>query len=150
VSFSTGIELKTGPSRGLRLAELLLGVLALCALLTSPADPQWVALASLVLVVTFFALGRFPRKADGAGSLVLFTDGSAAIRTGRGIVHGRRCHGSWSSRLCSVLVLQVLPGERRMRFLVCRARNGADDYRRLLVYLRVADPEGNDRVERWL
>ena len=43
-----------------------------------------------------------------------------------------------------------LPGERRMRFLVCRAANGADDYRRLLVYLRVADPEGNDRVERWL
>jgi len=150
VSFSTGIELQTGPSRGLRLAELLLGVLALCALLASPADAQWVALACLLLVVTFLALARFPRKGYGAGSLMLFTDGRASIRTGRGIVHGWRCHGSWSSRLCSVLVLQELPGGRRMRFLVCRAANGADDYRRLLVYLRVAHPEGNHRVERWL
>lgn len=150
MSFNTGIELTAGPTHGLQLARLLLGLLGLYALMSSPAQPQWLAAASVVLALTFFGLSRFTGDDRGATTLRLFPDGSAAIRTARGITHGQRCDGSWSSRLCSVLVLREAPGERRMRFLICRSANAADDYRRLLVCLRTGEPEGRYRVGRWL
>lgn len=150
MSFRTGIELKTGPSRGFRLARRVMGMLGLCALLTSPAEPYSLAVATCALVAAYLFSSGYPPGGRTHERLLLRADGSAAIYTPRGVVHARQQHGSWSSRLCSVLVLREVLSGRRIRRLVCSSANMPDDYRRLLVRLRSAGAQTWDRPERWL
>ena len=65
------------------------------------------------------------------------------------MVLARRSVGCWVSRWCSLVTLEELLSGRRLRCLICRARNSRDDYRRLLVKLRMDAALGPDRADTW-
>ena len=150
MSFRAGIELNTGPSSGLRFARQALGLLGLYALATSTAEPRWVAVTICALVAAYLVSGRYPPDSRTCERLVLRGDGSAIMRTPQGVVHAQQHGGGWSSRLCSVVVLRDVLSGRRVRCLVCSSENLPDDYRRLLVRMRIAGSQAWDRQERWL
>jgi hypothetical protein len=134
----------------LRFARQALGLLGLYALVTSTAEPRWVAAAVCVLVAAYLVSGSYPPGGRAFERLVLRVDGSAIIHTSQGVVHAQQYGGGWSSRLCSVVVLREVLSGRRVRCLVCSSENLPDDYRRLLVRMRTAGSQAWDRPERWL
>ena len=54
-----------------------------------------------------------------------------------GAVPARLCGEGWISRWCCVMMLEELLSGRRFPCLIFRSRNSPDDYRRLLVSLRM-------------
>jgi hypothetical protein len=144
------IELHAGSSKGFRAGYQAVGVLALVAILSSSAEPMWVMMALCALGTVHLASNRMLRRSSEQKRLVLRADGRAIVYSMDGIVLARRCVGGWVSRWCSVVTLEELLSGRRLRCLICRSRNSRDDYRRLLVNLRMETALAADRTDTWL
>lgn len=141
------IELRAGSSPGYRAGYQAVSGFALFAILSSPADPMWVMPALCALGAARLASDRMMGRSNAHRRLVLRADGNATLYSANGIVLARRSVGSWVSRWCSVVTLEELLSGRRLRCLICRSRNSRDDYRRLLVNLRMdaaLAPDGAD------
>lgn len=132
------IDLEVGASSGLHGATWVLTALGFTTLL-------WSAAPAVLKVLLLGALGfacaacvlRRPRR-DTVTHLRLSADGSAILYTATGALAATLSDNGWCSRWCCIAPFVDTLGRRRFRCLVCRSRNPADSYRRLLVHLRLA------------
>ena len=128
------IELYAGSSQGLLACQQAASVLALVAILSAPAEPLWMITTLLALGAVHCTCNRITR--DHA-RLTLHANGQAVMHLVDGAVPARLCGEGWISRWCCVMMLEELLSGRRFPCLIFRSRNSPDDYRRLLVSLRM-------------
>lgn len=128
------LDVVTGPDRWcLALQRLAWGLAAGVMFANLPRLPGWAIVASLLL------LGLLIPRAQAAGPLRLFRDGTARA-AGQS---GTWLAGCWITRRVTVIRLRGL-GRPRQR-LVCASGNAADDYRRLLLWLRFDPRPASER-----
>lgn len=144
------IELHAGSSPGLRACHQVVCLLAMVAILWSRAEPMWIVMMLLALGAAYRATGRITRSITDHGRLVLHADGNAVVYSVNGTVPTRTCAGGWVTRWFSVVSLKELLSGRAVRVLICRSSNSPDDYRRLLVILRMHTAHASDRAITWL
>jgi hypothetical protein len=105
-------------------------------LLFIPAPPSWMigSIAALLLV----NLGGlfYTRRMQSPGKLLLRDDDTVLLKQGRSEYRGNLLPSAWVSRWLCVLRWKPLQGRSRP-CLVCCGANRFDDYRRLLVRLRL-------------
>lgn len=135
----TVLDLQAGGARWLRRSHAGVSLLGLAGILGSGARPAWTAAAVIALVLVHCGTARRMRGAGSSGRLRLFADGSAVLLAGGGAVAALQRGGGWLSRWLCVVPLRRLSDGRRIDAIVCRSRNAPDDYRRLLVRLRMRE-----------
>jgi hypothetical protein len=133
------IDLRVGCARWLRRGHAGVSLLGLAGILGSGARPAWTAAAVVALALVHFATARSMRGPGSHGRLRLFADGTAIFVTGGREVNALQRDGGWSSRWFSAVPLGRLDDGRRMTAIVCRSLNAPDDYRRLLIRLRLRE-----------
>jgi hypothetical protein len=150
VSLSEAIELHAGGSPGLNACQQAVSVLALVALIWSRAELMWIMMSLLALGAAHRASDRVTRRKADHFRLVLHENGNATMHSVHGTAPARLCAGGWVTRWCSVVSLEELLSGRRLHCLICRSRNSSDDYRRLLVILRMDAAHTPHRGVTWL
>jgi hypothetical protein len=133
------IELRAGCARWLRDGHAGVSLLGLAGILGSGARPAWTAAALVALALVHFATARRMRGPGSHGRLRLFADGTAVFLTGAREIPALQLGGAWFSRWFCAVPLQRLEDNRCMTAIVCRSLNAPDDYRRLLVRLRLRE-----------
>ena len=129
--------LRTGYARWLRNSHGGASLAAMAALLSAGAGTGWTTAAVAALVLTHGLCTWRMANPRMRGRLHLGADGEAVLFTSSG-VHAMRQHpGSWHSRSLCVLALAELESGRTRRFVLCRALNRPDAWRRLLVQLKL-------------
>ena len=143
------VELQVGSARWMRVCHLLVSLLGLLAIATSPISMGWLVTAAgalcLAHVLTAWRMG----KVAGPGRLVLQGDGNATLLGGEDSFHARYRGAGWASRWLCVLPLDTLEGGRPLHCIVCRSQNSRDAWRRLLIRLRADGAPGQDRGRGW-
>jgi hypothetical protein len=140
----TCLQLRFGESRRLAAAHYLVTFLALCAILSAPAQLSWKLILTALLLVMHFSGRISANRPAQNGDLHLFHDGAVYLKTADGqeaqAFTGK--HG-WASRWLSVLPLIEEGNGRRRYCVVCASKNTDDEYRRLLVWMRM-NGQGSD------
>lgn len=131
------IDLEVGSSPWLQASPWMVGTLGLAAMLTSAAAVAWKLLLLCGLGVTCAACVRGGRRKNAVTGLRLHADGGAILFTETGTMAGTLADSGWCSRWCCVVAFVDAISGRSHRCLLCRSRNSADAYRRLLVRLRM-------------
>ncbi len=140
------IDLEVGGGSWLQAAPWVVAILGFAVLLSSAASAALkVALLGSLGLACAACARRRPHQ-DAVTHLRLAADGSAVLYTATGALTATLCDSGWCSRWCCVAPFVDTLGGRHVRCLVCRSRNPADSYRRLLVHLRLTgageDPSG--------
>jgi hypothetical protein len=143
------LELHAGCARWLRCSHVCVSLLGLAGILGSGARPAWTAAAVVALVLVHFATARRMNGHDLSGRLRLFADGSGAFVIGGSVVAVLQHGGGWLSRWFCVVPLERLSDGRRIDAVVCRSLNAPDDYRRLLVRLRMHEAHAPGHELTW-
>lgn len=130
------IELMDGPARWLESGQLMVVLVAGFFILTAATPWYWKAAVATLLFPYAFVLHRSARRSK-RNRLLLRLDGSLRLFCSGGEVEGLLDGGAWVSRWISVLHWTDLEDGSRRHSLVCAAANRADDYRRLMVWLRM-------------
>jgi hypothetical protein len=133
------IDLRAGHARWVRHGHAGVSLLGLAGILGSGAPPAWTTAAVAALALVHCAAARRMRDPGLHGRLRLFADGTAVFVTGGGEVSALQLGGGWSSRWFCAVPLHRLADGRRITAIVCRSLNAPDDYRRLLVRLRMRE-----------
>ena len=138
------LQLRFGDSRRLAAAHSLVTLLALCAILSAPAQASWKLIFTALLLVMHFSSRINANRPGQNGDLHLFHDGAAYIKSadGREAQAVADKHG-WASRWASVLPLIEEDSGRRRYCVICASKNTRDEYRRLLVWMRMSG-QGSD------
>jgi hypothetical protein len=136
---TTVLDLHAGCARWLRFSHAGVSLLGLAGILASGARPAWTAAAVVALVLVHCGTARRMSDARSSGRLRLFADGTAVLLTRNGAVAAVQRGGGWLSRWFCVVPLRRLSDGRRIDAVVCRSRNSADAYRRLLVWFRMRE-----------
>lgn len=138
------LQLRYGESRRLAAAHYLVTLLALFAVLSAPAQLSWKLLLTALLLVMHFSSRINANRPAQNGDLRLFHDGAVYLKSADGqeaqAFAGK--HG-WASRWVSVLSLIDEDNGRRRYCAVCASKNTDDEYRRLLVWMRM-NGQGSD------
>lgn len=134
------IELYVGYARWLRWGHAGVSLLGLAGILGSGARPAWMAAAVAALALVHLAYARRMSGPGSHGRLRLFADGTVVFGDSGKAVSARQRRGGWMSRWVCAIPLERLTDGRRRTVIVCRSLNPPDDYRRLLVRLRLQDP----------
>ena len=134
------IDLEVGGGSWLKAFQWALAGLGFTVLLTSAATAAWKAVLLGSLGLACAALVRTRPHNNRVTRLRLFANGNAILYTATGSFTATLTGSGWCSRWCCVLPFHDTPGGRPAHFLLCRSRNTADSYRRLLVHLRLAGP----------
>jgi hypothetical protein len=130
------IELHTGAAPWLWQAQTLLFVAAAVLLLTASTPWLWKSMSLLALLAVHVLALRHTRRAHPRCTLLLHPDGTLRLRYGNDEIDGCIADGAWLSPWLSVLRWTTGDGRRRSS-LVCASENRRDEYRRLLVFLRL-------------
>jgi hypothetical protein len=131
------IELRTGCRNLMVLAQCLMALLSLAAILVAPMG--WAGKA-LMLSLLACGWGRglwAASHSDAEGRLRVFGDGLALWQAGDTEIQAELQGWGWISRWLSVVALHEVVSGRVRYCLVCARRNHDDDYRRLLVRMRL-------------
>lgn len=135
------IEVTAGASTWYRALHLLMLAAGGLAIAVAEAAPVWKFALSIGMLGVFARLWWSLAKCHQRTTLKLFYDGSAAIgRPGDVALQGET---GWASRWVCIVPISETVGASARQFLVCASNNRADDYRRLLRWLRLrnsADP----------
>lgn len=117
-----------------RLAFLLAGL----GLVISGASWAWILVAILALVAAAWWSRRPGASGQRASArFALHADGRLTSRENGSEIHGLAGRAAWVSRWFCVLRWTDVDGGRSHTSLVCASENHADDYRRLLAWLRL-------------
>jgi len=132
------IDLVTGESRWLRIARHGLFATAASMLAFAPTDPIWrwaaVAGVGLVAMLASIRLGRMTR----IRSLHLMAHDMVTLRrVDLPEIQATLGSDSWCTAWMTIIPLNCLDRQKRLRVLVCRSRNHPEDYRRLLRLIRL-------------
>jgi hypothetical protein len=141
------LEIRFGISRWLKMAQAAGVSLGLLAILLTPANWKWKLGSILLLLLLAFVIQARSVHDSRFGTIRLFADGTALLRMvcGRKIKAVQGPHG-WTSRWFSVLVLLEPDGVRKRHCVICASENRPDDYRQLLVQLRMRTAPESQRM----
>jgi hypothetical protein len=132
------LELEFGSAQWMRRAYRVLLLLCILAISISPAPWSWKLSAWALLAIVWLLSSLVTGLSANRGKVRLYRDNSAMLST----AIERRVFASLAERhwvspwFCSIGVHLARGGARRF-LLVCRAGNDEDEYRRLLVFLRM-------------
>lgn len=131
------IELLEGPARWLESLRVLLSLVACFFILT--ASTPWLWKSGAIAALLLFSGSAFHRSArrNVRKMLLLRLDGSLRLDRGGKVVEGRLGGGAWVSRWVCVFHWTDLESGSRNHSLVCAVDNRPEDYRRLMVWLRL-------------
>jgi hypothetical protein len=131
------VQVRAGPAPWLVGMHLLLPALGILAMLSSNIDLHWVlAWCGLIPMVSAAGVLRLSRHSP-IGRLRLFPDGTASLIGADGAVRAVQDHGSWVTRWLCVIPLVRPDSGQTLRCVVCRSLNRADNWRRLMAWLRL-------------
>ena len=143
------LDLHAGCARWLRCGHAGASLLGLAAILGSGARPAWMAAAVTALALVHTAGARRMSGPGSRGRLRLFADGTAIFASGGSAVVALQRGDGWMSRWFCTVPLERLADGRRMTVVVCRSLNAPDDYRRLLVRLRLRNAHAPSTGLSW-
>lgn len=130
------LELRCGATRQLLYLQQAAALIATVNLLFVPAPAPWVI--GSISALLFVNLGGlvYMRRMQSPGMLLLRDDDTVLLKQGRSEYRGNLLPSAWVSRWLCVLRWKPLEGPSRP-CLVCCGANRFDDYRRLMVRLRL-------------
>ena len=132
------LDLRLGPSRWLKAAQILLALLGILAILVSPANWMWKLGSILLLILVSVSVHAWSAHQGRSGAIRLYPDGTAFLRTASGqeinAIQGP--HG-WVSRWLCVMTLCDADSRAKHHCVICASENHPDEYRRLLKFLRM-------------
>ena len=138
------IEVRIGESRWLRSGRLALFLLAALSLGVAPIDTVWKFAALVGLLLTLVLVTLHLRRISRTHTLRLIPPDLVTLTgTGRTEIHGTLGPAHWATGPVSVVTVVPLDSRRPLRLIVCRSRNQATDYRRLLARLRLGSGQRN-------
>lgn len=139
------VVVRSGGARWLEMTQGLVAFIAGLAILFTQSSWILKAFVLIALAATYLAGALKMRKDRSSGELRLFTDGTAIHDRG-----SQRCvavQGSpaWVSRWFCMIPLVKHSGTDIIYCMICASNNHPDNYRRLLIWLRMhhaADRQG--------
>jgi hypothetical protein len=142
--------LRFGPGNWLRAVHFFVSALGVVAILLTPSGLDWQlgALSSLVLVsYLVHAVGMSQRQ---SGWIELLQDGSAQVRAQDGQKHALfLSENAWVIRWLCVVTLFEPDSRKRYHYVVCATENSLDEYRRLLMFLKMRSSTTHLEKARW-
>jgi hypothetical protein len=132
------IELRSGPAAWLYVIHFFTSMLAAIAVLTTASNWGIKLLCVAVLICVHLAARRWMQGESHTGEVRLFTDGTASLLSRTQEFPGTQAEGGWVSRWLCVIPIIDLHSGRRLHCVICASENKADDYRRLLAWLRLS------------
>ena len=144
------LELEFGQSRWMKRAINILLLLCILALLISPSPWVWKISACTLLALVHLLANRLAASPVNTGVVRIFQDNTAMLST----ASERRLFATLAARhwvspwFCSIAV-HLARGGRKRFLIVCAAGNDADEYRRLLKYLRMRPPASDQERMIW-
>ena len=136
------IVLISGPAPWLIRLQFVLVLLAAVAIAGTPTPPGWRAGALLALVIFTLLERRWSAGRQPGGTLCLRLDGTVLHRAAGLETTGMTVGAAWASSRFCVVHWTPLDSTHRRHSLVCASLNREDDYRRLLVFLRLGGAPG--------
>jgi len=137
-------------ARWARLFHLMLSALGILAVLISPAAWTWKLGVCCVLVSTAIVIVRNGFDRQPVGLIRVFRDGTTLyFANDKKRVFGTLARNQWVSRwICS---LGVYPAKHagKQFFVIFSSMNEADEYRRLLMFLRMRTPASQAQRMIW-
>ena len=131
------IVLISGAAPWLSRLQFVLVVLAVVAIAITPTPPVWQA-GALLALATFTRLERrWSAGRQNGGTLCIRLDGTVLYRPAGRETKGILAGAAWASSRFCVVHWTPFDSTRRRHSLVCASLNREDDYRRLLVFLRL-------------
>lgn len=130
------LELVCGAPHWLLGLQWLLVLLAALCLLFAPSPWPWIAISISLLMAVHLAGLVYLRRAQAPGTIHLHLDGSLRLQSLAQELDGELLPSAWISRYLCVLRWKPLSASSRP-CLVCASENHPDNYRRLLVRLRL-------------
>lgn len=135
------LEVRFGHSRWLIVAESLISLLGLLAILATPANSIWKFCSILLLLLASLWLMAKSVHENRSGTIRLFSDGTALLRTASELeINAVQGPHGWVSRWLAVLALQEAENGMKHYCIICASENHPDEYRRLLKFLRMHSP----------
>ena len=131
------IELVCGKAAWLAHLETVGAIVSAVLLLFSPAPLPFRLSAIAALSVFMLAERRFSAPRQAFGTLHLRLDGTVRHRGADTTTEGMLTGSGWFSRHLCVVGWRPLDGGWRRHSLVCASSNRTNDYRRLLVWMRL-------------
>ena len=131
------LELICGATRPLVYVQQLLVTIAAANLLFLCTTLSWTAFSLLALFTVNIGGLWYMARRQSAGTLLVREDGTVRIRQGADEHSGTLIPSAWVSRWLCVLQWKPMDAHTARACLVCSWANPLDDYRRLLVRLRL-------------
>ena len=139
MSAAERLVLRTGPGPLLEAGHLALAVLAAVALLSAPTAWAWRLPALVLLALTYLVTRRRMKRQCPDFRLFLFSDGTALAEDSEckeNTLNWPAGH-AWASRQLCMLPVNECANADIIHCVILASRNNADDYRRLLSWLRL-------------
>jgi len=145
------VELRQGCARWMRVAHVVITLLAAGAVLSSGAPLPGQAMLLAALLAVHLATARRMRQAAGdVPRIRVSADGTASLLLDSGAVPAVLGGPAWTTRWFSVFPLRRLDGGRPLHCTVCRSANPGGAYRRLRVLLRLRSVPASGTRQGWL
>ena len=144
------LVLRFGMRAWLRIAHILVASLGSLSILLSPANSAWKLCALLLLLICTAVVHVGSMHRSRSGMLRLYQDGSADVfaadgHNGRAVL---RSNG-WATRWVCVLALYQENNNRHHYCVIPAGDNPPDQYRRLLITLRMSSAGETIRKAAW-
>ena len=139
-----------GLSSWLRIAHILVAFLGCLSILLTPANGVWKLCILLLLFICTAIVHAYSMHGSRSGLLYLYQDGSANLFT----ADGRKTRAvlksnGWATRWICVLALYQENNNRHHYCVVPSGDNPPDQYRRLLITLRMSAADETIRKAAW-
>ena len=131
------LELVCGAPHWFPGLQWMLVLFAALCLLFAPSPWPWIAISISLLLAVHLAGLAYLRRAQAPGTIHLHLDGSFRLQSDAPALAGHQLPSAWITRYLCVVRWKPLSARSRP-CLVCASENHPDNYRRLLVYLRLS------------
>ncbi len=130
------LTLKVANRNDFLVPGLILSFLVLISALLSPLPlPMTIFAVALIGVAWFLYEFHHSRVTPVKPTLIFFPDGTLKLESNhQNMIEGVFCGQQWCNR--QLAILQYISAGKRRSLVLLAARQNADDYRRLLVWLR--------------
>lgn len=132
------IELKTGVDARFKILYVLVFLLAFLGLVFS-ATGLSLKLTTVGALFVFFCFSSWNiRQREAIGTLRIYGNGAVTLISRSGTeTYGILQPVGWVTRSVSLVKVGLFDQWRQQKLLVCASRNGASDYRHLLIRMRL-------------
>jgi len=139
-----------GAVRWIRRAQILLLLLCIFALSISPAPWSWQLSTLACLAAVYLLIRRSVASSVNSGTVRIFQDDTAMLSTGaEKRVFATLTSHHWVSPWFSSVTVRLARGGRRRFLIICRSNNDADEYRRMLRFLRIRQQASETQRMIW-